>query len=92
MNPTNNTPEFKEWLLGLLRNEKTSVCVTFTKKDGSQREMFCTLAGTRIPVEKQPKTETHSSDSGSALRVFDTQVNEWRSFRLDSIIKVKADI
>jgi len=81
--------EFKTWTLGVLRDEiSKDVCVTFTKKDGTTRDMFCTLAESRIPTDKQPKTETTSKDSGSALRVFDTEKQEWRSFRWDSVTKV----
>ena len=81
--------EFKAWTIGVLRDEiSKDVCVTFTKKDGTNRDMFCTLAESRIPTDKQPKTETTSKDSGSALRVFDTEKQEWRSFRWDSVTKV----
>jgi hypothetical protein len=82
--------EFKTWTLGVLRDETSKdVCVTFTKKDGTNRDMFCTLAESRIPADKQPKTETTGKDSGSALRVFDTEKQEWRSFRWDSVTKVE---
>jgi hypothetical protein len=81
--------EFKTWTLGVLRDETSKdVCVTFTKKDGTNRDMFCTLAESRIPTDKHPKTETTGKDSGSALRVFDTEKQEWRSFRWDSVTKV----
>jgi hypothetical protein len=85
--------EFKTWTLGVLRDEKAKdVCVTFTKKDGTNRDMFCTLAESRIPTDKQPKTETTSKDFGSALRVFDTEKQEWRSFRWDSVTKVGFEL
>ena len=86
--------EFKTWTLGLLHDEnlKSSLCVTFTKKDGTQRTMRPTLVESRIPMEKQPKTKTEGSEtSGSAVRVFDTEVQEWRSFRWDSITEVRFD-
>lgn len=90
---TNATPQFREWLLGLLRDENTkNLLVTFTKKDGSQRVINATLAQGRIPSDKQPKSETQDSYPSSACRVFDTELNEWRSFRWDSIVKVNADI
>ena len=41
-----NTPEGREWLLGLLRDSE--VTVKFTKKDGSERKMLCTLAENKI--------------------------------------------
>jgi hypothetical protein len=84
--------EFKTWTLGLLKDGDTKdLCVTFTKKDGTERKMFCTLAESRIPSDKLPKGEgTVSQTSGSAVRVFDTEVGEWRSFRWDSVTKVEC--
>lgn len=81
--------EFKTWTLGLLHDKTAKdLCITFTKKDGTERDMFCTLVESSIPKEKIPKTET-STTTGSAVRVFDTEKQEWRSFRWDSVIKVQ---
>jgi hypothetical protein len=86
--------EFKTWTLGLLHDRNTKdLCITFTKKDGTQRDMLCTLVEEAIPQDKQPKTEgTTSTSSGSAVRVFDTQKQEWRSFRWDSVTKVSFNL
>lgn len=89
--------DFKKWTLGLLHDEnlKSGVCVTFTKKDGSERKMQCTLIESKIPTDKRPKSTNESENSstvGSAVRVFDTEVGEWRSFRWDSVIKVEFDL
>lgn len=86
--------EFKNWTLGLLRDDNTKdLCVTFTKKDGTERKMFCTLVEGRIPSDKLPKGEGATSQtSGSAVRVFDTEVGEWRSFRWDSVTKVEFNL
>lgn len=83
--------EFKTWTLGVLRDDNVKdLCVTFTKKDGSERAMQCTLSQGRIPADKVPKNQTaESEDSGSAVRVFDTEKSEWRSFRWDSVIKLE---
>jgi len=91
------TIEGQEWLRGVLRDEHVKdLCVTFTKKDGTEREMYCTLSESRIPTDKQPKSgveeTTNSQTGGSALRVFDTITNEWRSFRWDSIKNVTFSI
>lgn len=84
--------KFKNFTLELLRDENTkNLCVTFTKKDGTVRELYCTLAPKYIPEEKQPKTES-SSAAESAVRVFDTEKSEWRSFCWDSVSKVTFDI
>ena len=47
------TKKEKEWLLSLLRSE--IVELTFTKKDGTERIMKCTLAEQKIPSENAPK-------------------------------------
>lgn len=86
--------EFKNWTLGLLhdRNAK-DLRITFTKLDGTEREMRCTLIAEAIPQEKQPKTQTEGSQTtGSAVRVFDIEKQEWRSFRWDSVTKVSFDL
>lgn len=87
-----NNPEFQTWLKGALHNGQP-VCVTFTKKDGTDREMQCTLSESLIPTDKQPVAkETNSQTSGSAIRVFDTTIQEWRSFRWDSIKSVTLSL
>ena len=86
--------EFKTWTLGVLHdNNVKDLCVTFTKKDGSERKMFCTLVEGKIPADKQPKSQASDSTTAgqgndSAIRVFDTSIAEWRSFRWDSVTKV----
>jgi hypothetical protein len=91
--PLGNDPKFQTWLRGLLHDDITkNLCVVFTKKDGTDREMFCTLSESKIPAEKQPKEGQGSETSGSALRVFDTEKQEWRSFRWDSIKEVRFDL
>ena len=85
--------EFKTWTLGILHDENAKdLCITFTKKDGTVRDMRCTLSAGRIPADKQPKGESSSKDSGSAVRVFDTEKQEWRSFRWDSVTKVSFEL
>jgi hypothetical protein len=62
------------------------VTVEFTKKDGTQRVMKCTLSADVIPVENLPKGEiTYTSDQAQA--VYDVERNGWRSFRWDSLTK-----
>jgi len=82
---------FKDWTLGVLHDDKIKdLCVTFTKKDGSERAMYCTLVEGRIPADQTPKnTNTSATSTGSAVRVFDTEKQEWRSFRWDSVTKVE---
>lgn len=96
--PANQTPEFREWLRGLLHDDKAKdLCVVFTKKDGTERAMRCTLSESRIPSEKQPKSQASDSTTvgqgnDSAIRVFDTEKQEWRSFRWDTVKEVRFDL
>jgi hypothetical protein len=79
--------ETRELILKSIK--RSGVTVSFTKKDGSSRDMLCTLAESLIPSDKRPKTE-NTKFSDEALRVFDLDKQEWRSFRWDSIKTVKG--
>ena len=76
------TKKEKDWLIGLLRSE--IVELTFTKKDGTERIMKCTLAEEKIPAENAPKG-TDRKKSDDAVAVFDLENKGWRSFRWDSL-------
>lgn len=79
----------KDYLKELLTERL--VTVEFTKKDGTVREMLCTLNKDRIPNEFAPKGTTKTR-SEEALSVFDIEANGWRSFRYDSIIGITYSI
>ena len=66
------------------------VKIEFTKKDGTQRSMLCTLNEAVIPTEKLPKSKEETSDSISSetCRVFDVEKQDWRSFRWDCVTEV----
>lgn len=72
----------RKWLKDRLRDG--CVTVEFVKKDESLRRMKGTLAESRIPEEKRPKTEKKSKKDES-LAVFDVEAQDWRSFRWDSV-------
>jgi hypothetical protein len=79
------TEKDKKWLIGLLKSE--IVELTFTKKDGTERIMVCTLAEQEIPEENLPKG-TNRKKSDEAVAVFDLENNGWRSFRWDSLTNI----
>lgn len=60
------------------------VVVTFTKKDGSERIMPCTI-NEQIISARNPSTSTTYSQYGDTLTVFDLEKNEWRSFGLSAV-------
>ena len=65
--------------------------VTFIKKDGTKREMICTLMVEHLPpVEKQEDNEAKTKkQSEESIAVWDLEKKAWRSFRIDSINEYK---
>lgn len=64
------------------RLKQSVVNVVFTKADGSERTMNCTLKLENIPEDQHPKS-TIKSESDQ-IRVFDTDIDAWRSFNFGS--------
>jgi WYL_2, Sm-like SH3 beta-barrel fold len=63
------------------------VNVKFTKVDGTERVMKCTLAeGIAIPYEKT--TDKEKKANTNIISVWDVEKESWRSFRYDSIIDI----
>ena len=71
------------------RLKQSVVNVVFTKADGSERTMNCTLKLENIPEDQHPKS-TFKSESDQ-IRVFDTDIQEWRSFNFSSVKTVNGD-
>ena len=87
-----NSSEFREWLMSRLHDGSEDVLVTFTKKDGSERVMRCTLAESRIPSDHAPKTDgSAKKKNDDALAVYDVEKSGWRSFRWDSLTGVDVE-
>ena len=76
----------RKWLAGIL--EQSVVEITFTKKDGTERVMNCTLLEDYLPEI----TGAGRSAGSDALAVFDVDADGWRSFRWDSIKAVKLSV
>ena len=70
------------------RLKQSVVNVVFTKADGSERTMNCTLKLENIPEDQHPKG-TIKSESDQ-IRVFDTDIQEWRSFNFGSVKNVNG--
>lgn len=66
------------------------VTVTFTKKDGSLREMLCTTISSYLPGGESESDST-SVVSDSVVTVWDLEQQGWRSFRFDSIKSIFTD-
>jgi hypothetical protein len=76
----------REEVVAILQNEDL-VEVSFTKKDGTERRMRCTLKMKEIPADKRPTGEGRPY-TDQQVRVFDLDKQEWRSFTLESIISI----
>jgi hypothetical protein len=82
----------------LLGNNKESISsllkacdatIKFTKKDGTERVMKCTLRENAItPYEK--KTDRVKKDNDDVLSVWDLELNSWRSINVNSILTVEV--
>ena len=73
------------------RLKHENLLVTFTKKDGSERTMRCTLNASSIPTESNAKENSTRVIPSTALAVYDLDKKEWRSFRWDSILEVNNE-
>jgi hypothetical protein len=67
-----------------------AVTVKFTKVDGDERVMHCTIAEHLIPEDMVPKTSNlltgeYFPPNMAVLKVFDLDIKQWRSFRVDSV-------
>ena len=71
----------------LIKNlQKQAMRITFTKVDGDERVMDCTLQEHIVPATKY----TDRKKNEEVLPVFDINKGEWRSFRLDSITNIEV--
>lgn len=73
-------------LLTLL--QKNVVRVVFTKIDGTDRVMECTLQSSYLPEMDQSNSGpmlTEGDGEHQRISVWDVQANGWRSFYLDTV-------
>lgn len=84
--------KFTKWLTSMLTINE-SVTVTFTKVDGTERVMNCTLKPELLP-EAKPLAEgkTPRKESTTSIRVYDLEKKEWRSFTTKNVTRVEFSI
>lgn len=63
----------------------------FTKTDGTEREMRCTLREDVIQSTEK-KTERVKKENLEVMSVWDLDKNAWRSFRLDSVKQITFEL
>jgi hypothetical protein len=91
---TFETAEGRKWLQDMLR--MGPVTITFTKKDGDERVMTCTLQEDAIPADQRPKPLAEGQEqrkrSDANLSVWDMNANGWRSFILANVTRVEFSL
>lgn len=84
MNTLKNKHELKEII------QNGVVTVIFTKADGTERTMKCTLLPEYLPQQGQFLVESSNrKENNAVLSVWDIDANGWRSFRLDSVKEIR---
>ncbi len=81
----------------LLKDLRRNVIeVTFTKTNGDQRIMRCTLLENMLPTtyrtnpdEKATENDFHQKNQ-DVIAAWDVQAGGWRSFRIDSVTYVQV--
>ena len=94
-----NKAVIRDWVRNLLVVQPATV--TFIKANGSERAMRCTLNWDLIPAkddvafvtesEATVKKERKQSDL-EVIKVYDLDASGWRSFRMDRLKKISAEI
>jgi hypothetical protein len=93
--PDQNTLEndidvFRGWLKGVLTVQPATII--FTKKDGTERVMNCTLRGDMLPVVEIKEDKAPRKQNDSVLSVYDLDAQGWRSFTINTVKRVSFTI
>lgn len=81
-------PVFRSWLKDMLEVDECKI--TFTKTDGTERVMRCTLE--HSVVSKYVKKTDRKSENSESIRVWDLDKNDWRTVKFDSIKEISFTI
>lgn len=82
-----------KWLSSILKSN--TVTITFTKKDGTERVMNCTLNPELLPpplVTEGTEAKKERKVNDSIMSVYDTDANGWRSFTIKSLKHISLTI
>ena len=107
-----NRHVMRDWVRSLL--DKQPITVTFTKADGTDRTMRCTLNWNLIPENPPMAVISHSASivgrvdglvnestkprkqpkepDPAVIKVYDLDAGAWRSFRMDRLKKISAEL
>ncbi len=82
--------KFGKWLKGILKVGVATI--TFTKKDGTERVMECTLDPALLPPAPVTEGKKERKVNEDVLAVYDVEAQGWRSFTIKSIKSVNLTI
>jgi hypothetical protein len=78
---------FTPWIKDMLK--MGTVTVTFTKKDGTDRVMNCTLEPSKLPKVEVLEDKKPRKINENTLAVYDLDNQGWRSFTIRSVKRVE---
>jgi hypothetical protein len=89
---------FRNWIVSHL--QMGPVTVTFNKKDGTERVMYCTLDHEVIPLAPLHESNTGNpvdfpkvkKENPNTVSVYDIEASAWRSFTLKNVTNVAFDL
>jgi WYL_2, Sm-like SH3 beta-barrel fold len=67
------------------------VNISFTKKDGSERKLKCTLKTDLLPKIELDPNKPRKAENVDVLPVWDLENKGFRSFRLESLISYEIE-
>ena len=85
-----DTPEGRLWLKTILKEQE--VIITFTKVNGEERVMTCTLNEAIVPPTVRTETTKPKAEVDSVCSVWDVTAQGWRSFRWSNVKQVQFDL
>ena len=80
---------FDTWLRSILHSN--IVQLTFTKVDGTERTMNCTLMPDMLPQVVVSEDKKERKVSTTSIAVCDVELKEWRSFRTTHVKQIRFD-
>lgn len=83
----NDWDVFSKWIKGVLITNTPTI--TFTKKDGTERVMKCTLRPDLLPVQEITEGKEPRKQNDAIMSVYDVEANGWRSFTIRSVKSVQ---
>ena len=100
-----NKTIMRDWIKSLLN--KQEITIRFTKADGTDRDMKCTLNWDLIPpatpktvsgrvdglfTEAKKERKDPKEPDPAVIKVYDLEAQAWRSFRMDRLKKITAEL